>query len=398
MNQQLTIIKPDNISAIVSEAPGTYNDNLLSVQRCVSAGEALLKAISDTGMTDELDQQAAAFIEKARKTVKKMNERRSPVTKLFDDIRREFTMLENNIDPTKADTLPYRLQQLRNQYAAKKRAQAEARRQEELAKQQAEAARKQYAQEVEEDLKAQFSRLLDKEISNLAEMYNNTTLETYDEVLRAVKEYSTDLPAEWFANLCPSVTQKAIPASEASIIEENVKKNLKSKFVAQYATEIQDNKYFIIDHLPSMKANLERIAAANAAEAARIQAEMEERRRKEDEAKEADRKRREEEERQKASLAKQQAEMQNLFDAQAVAQQPTYTPKMTVSQKIILLNPEGILPILSTWWEEEGCKMSADELSKMFKKQITFCEKLANTKGVYIQDESIEYIDDVKAK
>ena len=397
MNQQLTIIKPDNISAIVSEAPGTYNDNLLSVQRCVSAGEALLKNITDTGMTDELDQQAAAFIEKARKTVKKMNERRSPVTKLFDDIRREFTMLENNIDPTKADTLPYRLQQLRNQYAAKKRAQAEARRQEELAKQQAEAARKQYAQEVEEDLKAQFSRLLDKEISNLAEMYNNTTLETFDEVLRAVKDYSANLPTEWFANLCPNFTQKAIPASEASIIEENVKKNLEAKFIAQYATEIQDNKDFIIDHLPSMKANLERIAAANAAEAARIQAEMEERRRKEAEAQEAERKRREEEERQKASLAKQQAEMQNLFDAQSIAQ-PTYTPKMTVSQKILLLNPEGIPSILTMWWAEEGCKMSADELTKMFKKQIAFCEKLANNKGMYIQDESIEYIDDVKAK
>lgn len=397
MSQQLTIIKPENISTIVSAAPGSYNDNLISVQRCLAAGEEILKKIKDTGMTDELDQQAAHFIEKARKTVKKMNERRSPVTKLFDDIRREFTILENNIDPTKAETLPYQLQQLRNQYAAQKRAQAEARRQEELAKQQAEAARKQFEQEVEEDLKAKFSRLLDKEISNLAEMYNNTTLETYDEVLRAVKEYSTDLPTEWFANLCPSVTQAGIPASEASKIEKLVKKNLEAKFIAQYETEIQDNKDFIIDHLPSTKANLQRIAAANAAEAARMQAEMEERRRKEAEAQEAERKRREDDERQKASLAKKQAEMQNLFDAQSIAQ-PTYTPKMKVSQKIILLNPEGILPILSTWWSDEGSKMSVDELSKMFKKQITFCEKLANTKGVYIQDESIEYIDDVKAK
>ena len=387
MSQQLTIIKPENISTIVSAAPGSYNDNLISVQRCLAAGEEILKKIKDTGMTDELDQQAAHFIEKARKTVKKMNERRSPVTKLFDDIRREFTILENNIDPTKAETLPYQLQQLRNQYAAQKRAQAEARRQEELAKQQAEAARKQFEHEVEEDLKAQFSRLLDKEISNLADLYNNTTLETYDEVLRAVKEYSTDLPTEWFANLCPSVTQAGIPASEASKIEKLVKKNLEAKFIAQYAT----------DHIPSTKANLQRIAAANAAEAARMQAEMEERRRKEAEAQEAERKRREEEERQKASLAKQQAEMQNLFDAQSIAQ-PTYTPKMTVSQKILLLNPEGIPSILTMWWAEEGCKMSADELTKMFKKQIAFCEKLANNKGMYIQDESIEYIDDVKAK
>ena len=50
-------------------------------------------------MTDEIDKEAALFIEKARKTVRKMNEKRSPVTKLFDDIRREFTVIENAIDP-----------------------------------------------------------------------------------------------------------------------------------------------------------------------------------------------------------------------------------------------------------------------------------------------------------
>ena len=30
--------------------------------------------------------------------------------------------MENAIDPTKVDTIPFKLQQLRNQYAAKKRA------------------------------------------------------------------------------------------------------------------------------------------------------------------------------------------------------------------------------------------------------------------------------------
>ena len=33
----------------------------------------------------------------------------------------------------------------------------------------------------------------------------------------------------------------------------------------------------------------------------------------------------------------------------------------------------------------------------MFKKQITFCEKLAK-EGIYLKDESVEYVEDVKAK
>ena len=163
-----------------------------------------------------------------------------------------------------------------------------------------------------------------------------------------------------------------------------------------YSCEVQDNKDFILDRLPSKKANLERIAQSNAAEAARIKAEMEALQRKEAEEKEAERKRKEEEEKQKIEMARQQSEMETLFGQQSIMQQG-YQPKVKVAQKINLLNPEGILPILSMWWSKEGCQLSVDELSKMFKKQITFCEKLAK-EDVFISDESVEYVEDVKAK
>lgn len=56
------------------------------------------------------------------------------------------------------------------------------------------------------------------------------------------------------------------------------------------------------------------------------------------------------------------------------------------------------MQILSMWWAKEGCRMTDGELSKIFKKQITFCEKLANKEGEFISDESVQYIDDVKAQ
>ena len=55
-------------------------------------------------MTDELDMQCATDINKARNTVKKMNTSRSAITKIFDQIRSEFTGMENAIDPTKIET------------------------------------------------------------------------------------------------------------------------------------------------------------------------------------------------------------------------------------------------------------------------------------------------------
>lgn len=397
ISKELTIVQPENIKLIVANAPQSMQDNIISCQRCMEAGENLLKAIQDNGMTDELDQQAAAFIEKSRKTVKKMNERRSPVTKLFDEIRTRFTSIENAIDPGKADTIPYKLQQLRNQYAAKKREEEERRRREELARQQAEAARAKLKIDVEEDFKGQFQSLLNEKVNNLTELDNEVPLETYDKAYEQIKTCSTELPPEWLYNLHSTVRRPLnVSVDEMRRIELDVKEALGKQFKEQYAAEIQDNKDYILDRMPSKKANLERIAKANAAEAARMKAEMEERQRKEAEAQEAERKRKEEEERKKSEAARQQIEMGSLFNAQEAVQ--GYQPKMKVSKKIELLNPEGILPIIGMWWRLEGCNLSVEELSKMFKKQITFCEKVANKDGEFIKDESVEYIDDVKAK
>lgn len=397
MSQELTIVKQENISTIVSAAPQSFQDNRMSCQRCVSAGEALLKAIADNGMTDELDQQAATFIEKARKTVKKMNERRSPVTKLFDDIRREFTALENVIDPAKSDTIPYKLQVLRNQYAAKKRAEEEERRRIEMARQQAEQARKQMRQDIEDDFNNQFTAVLNDAVNYLTQLDNSITLANYETVSETVKNYPTTLPADFLAKLHTTIRIPAgVTIDEVRKVEAETKDRLGKKFTEMYACEVQDNKDYILDRLPSKKTNLERIAQADAAEAARIQAEMEERRRKEAAEKEEERRRKEDEERAKEELARKQSEIDGLFGAQIIVQ--GYQPKVKVTQKIELLNPEGIMAILAMWWGKEGCTLSTDELSKMFKKQIAFCEKLANKENIFIEDESVSYIDDVKAK
>lgn len=396
MAQELAIVKQENIQTIVSAAPQSYKDNKLSCERCISAGQNIIDTIMRDGMTDELDQQAALFIEKARKTVKKMNEKRSPVTKLFDEIRREFTVIENMIDPTKADTIPYKLQQFRNQYAAKKRAEEEARRREEFARQQAEQARTKMKQDVEDDFNSQFTTLLNQAINHLTTLDSSVTLDNYQAIYDEVQHYSTAVPADWFFNLHTLIRIPAgITVDELRNVELETKERLAKKFTDMYATEIQDNKDYILDRFPSKKANLERMAQADAAEAARIKAEMEERQRKEAAEQEAERKRKEEEERQRMELARKQSEVDNLFSAQAIVQ--GYQPKAKVSQKIELLNPEGIMAILALWWSKEGCALSTVELAKMFKKQITFCEKLANKEGVFVEDESVTYVDDVKA-
>ena len=395
--QELAIVKQENIQTIISEAPQSYQDNHLSREKCIEAGQHILSTIQAQGMTDELDQQAAQYIDKARRTVKKMNERRSPVTKLFDDIRKEFTAMENAIDPLKADTIPYKLQQLRNQYAAKKRAEEEERLRKEYERQQIEQARSRMKQDIEDDFKQQFQSLVNRDCNALSAIDSAVTLDNYESSFAQIRDFSTELPVDFINNLKTFIRIPAgITIDEILKAEIETKEHLAKQFKEQYEFEIDSTKQYIIDRLPSKKTNLERMAQASAEEAARIKAEMEARQRKEAEEQEAERRRKEEEEKQKAEMARQQFEMESLFGQQAVVSSG-YQPKVKVAQKINLLNPEGIMPILSMWWSKEGCTLTVDELTKMFKKQITFCEKLAK-EGTLIADENIEYVEDVKAK
>lgn len=396
MESQIAIIKQENIQTIVSAAPQSYQDNQISRERCITAGQTILAAIQQGGMTDDLDQKAAEFIEKARKTVNKMNERRSPVTRLFDSIKSEFTKMENDINPNKADTIPYKLQQLRNQYAAKKRAEEEERRRREAERQQAEQARAKMKQDIEDDFKAQFYARLNQANNGLTAIDNCVTLENYDVSVKAIRDVQTTLPVDFFENLHTTMRiPVGVTIEEIQNAEKEIKERLMEFFTGTYEYQIQVARDYILDRLPSKKANLERIAQASAEEAARLKAEMEARQRREAELQETERRRKEEEEQQKAELARQQVEIGGLFNSQAAVQD--YQPKTKVSKKIEVLNPEGIMPILIMWWNKEGSKMSVEELTKIFKKQITFCEKLAK-EGTLIQDESVCYVDDVKAK
>lgn len=200
-NQQLPILRKENVQMIAQSAPDTYNTNQLSTQRCADFGQRLLDEIKRHGMSDDLDKRCAEFIEKAKRTVKAMNERRSPITKLFDQIRSEFTGMENQIDPSKKGTVPFLIQQERNAFATKKREAAERARQEELRKQQREQALKRYQQEAEDDFRRQFDAQITSDINSLTDINQKLSLENYEEASQKLRTFKVQLGKEWFQNI-----------------------------------------------------------------------------------------------------------------------------------------------------------------------------------------------------
>lgn len=395
---ELSIIASDNVKAIVLQAPNVYAENITSKDNCIGAGSKLLARINAEGMTDELDQLAASYIVKSRKTVTKMNEKRSPLTKLFDQMRAQFTALENTIDPSKAGTVAYQLQLKRNEFARKKLAEEEARKREEQAKLQAEQIRNNYSEACKAAYNELFYILLAEEQEKIATLFSNVTLHNYEQSLKYLQDLQCDnfeyvMASRGYKAQAPAVPEGIAPA-EASQIRNYAVATQKSLLAERFKKEMQAAKQKYIDFMPAKKAELEKAAAegnngvTNIDNAVKQEIETECKQNEQAQA--------------AADKAKAvQSEMGNLFDQQAAATTATpaaYTPKSSVKKKIVPLNAEAFPEIFALWWGAEGCKMSVEDLSKMFKKQITFCEKLANKEGTMITSENIEYQDDVTAK
>ncbi|MCM1356461.1 MAG: hypothetical protein NC212_08660 [Staphylococcus sp.] len=390
------VADPANISMIMRSGPESFNRNKLSRDNCLLACGKLLDEIKSQGMNDELDKKTALYLNRVRVTLKDMNERRAPVTKLFDQIRKEFTVMENEIDPAKAGTIPYELQQQRNRYATRKREEEEARRKAEEARRAAELARANYADECKADFKSQFNDLVVRGINLLTDLNSRCTLESYQAVHDTLTGFEQELPADWNPQSKVRLPFNLSPDESRSICAEALRQ-LMPGFREQYATEIGDYRQEILDRLPSRKAEFERAAAASADEKAKIEAEVKAREAAELARKEQERIAREAEEARRKEAEKAAAEGAGLFAA-AAATRTVYTPKAKVTKKLRIVSPEGYMQVLALWWAKEGCNLSEDELAKTFKKQITFCEKLANKDGQLIEHPSVQYVEEVKAQ
>lgn len=400
MTTEITIFEPQNFGAVVKAAPQAYDENRVSHERCLAYGQQLLQRVQAEGMSDALDQELAVFIDRARKTVRKMNGKRSAVTQLFDNIRSAYTTLENEVDPAKRGTVPAQLQDYRNQYAAKRRQEQEEQHRRRQLQQAKANAKAKYAADVEDDFMRQFNSLVASAYNRLTELDKSVTLDNYAAVLNEVKNTACQLPQQWFDGLHATVLLPSVLSpEEARAIADDVKSNLQKRFTEQYTFELSTNRDDILDRLPSKRKELERIGKANAEEAERIKQQMQERERREAELREKERAEREAKEKTAAELAAQKKEMDGLF-AQSELQTIQYQAKTQVKKRIHVLNPEGFMQVVGMWWAQCGSTLSVAELEKIFSRQLTFCNRLANDKAgaVYIQSDHIEYIDDIKAK
>ena len=411
-----------NVSTIRGNIVNAINENNNSLQNCIAAGEDLL-AQSET-MTDELDAQIASFIKKASATKKAMNERRKGVTQVFDLVKSGFTKMEGFLDSKSEESIVYKLQKKRDEYAAHKIELQRKEEEERKRKARIEAEKIQLHDDVISICNQIVNEKTSEALDRLSEKFRLMTLDNAEVVKKEIFEFSTEIKlGTYLAERKPSVPQELDP-EEARKIMNAAYHEVNNQLTNSYADSVSSAKQDILDTFDSKIAELQEqkrleeerkeaerkakeakdAAEKKAAEEAAKKAEEEKKKREEElkaaeKAAEEDRQKKAEEEKKKREeeekLRKANAQTQNLFDQTPSVAAPV---KAKVSHHIEIDAPEGFLAIIQMWWAHEGSTLTVEELQKKLGFMVKTCEKLKNKDDVSVIDQNVRYVEDIVAK
>ena len=239
----------------------------------------------------------------------------------------------------------------------------------------------QYRADITVLLDTTYAAYVEKHINALNGIFNRASLATYGDVCRQITQTSTGFSwTDFVKNVVDNKQTFYMDGETRKAIKNEIAILKKKEYSDRYAFEIEGLKQSLVDRLPSLRKQLEEqeeIRKTNAIEAAR--------------------KRKEEEARAKAEAEKATAEVQAAFDFSAASMSPTPT-KAKIKKKIQVTNPQGFMQVYQMWFMSEGINMSMEDIEKIHKKMISYCEKTANKDGERIQSAFVKYVDDITAK
>lgn len=426
-NQLQTIVKQSaevtkNVASIKTDITNAIQENNTSLQNCIKAGEGLLAQSGE--MTDELDAQIASFIKKASATKKAMTERRKGVTQVFDMVKTGFTKMENLLDPKSEESVVYKLQKKRDEYAAYKLEQQRKAEEERKRLARIETAKTQLHDDVISVCNQIVNEKTSEALDKLTSSFKLLTLDNIEAVKKEIYGVQTEIViGTYLKDRKPSYSPE-IPEEDARKIMNGAYKEVADSLAKSYGDSVVSARQDILDTFDSKIAELqeqkrlederkeaERKAkeAKDAAEKAeaedKAKAAADEQKKREAELKAAEeaaekerqakaleeQKKREEEER----LRKAQAQTQSLFDQTPTVSAPV---KAKVSHHIEIDDPKGYIAVIQMWWTHEGSNMSLEDLAKKLGFMVKACEKLKNKEDVSVTDPNVHYVEDIVAK
>lgn len=395
-------VKENQLQEIATQTNVVLQQNISSADKAVEYGRSIISKIeSQGGLNDELDKECNAYLVKVKRTLELMNERRKPITQLFDQIKKHFTEEESKLDPKRSEVY-LRVQKYRDMYAKAKaeereKKEAEARRKLEAAKE-----RTSVIEQMSYQLSRDFYRYMDRVFDRIAQIFDSVTLENYFDRATELSGISKEYPRKEFDSFTHDLRAVYLSREELEQVRSEVLSDETfKKFADEFSKGVEDLKQDYLEKLPSKKQELEEIAKAekeDAEKAEQLKKQAEKRQAEERERAQKETAEREKAAKEEAARKKAESDMTSLFDAtkdMAVAEQGGQVRK---SLLINIKHPAAFVQIFQVWFEEEGTKLPVDKLEKKTLGQMKrFCEGLASKDGVIIDSPYIEYVEDFKA-
>jgi hypothetical protein len=421
------------------EASTVIDKNSSLSQRAVSAGAQLIADLeaNEGNMTPELDAKMNEYLSGCSKSITIMQDRRKPYTQVFDMIVSNFTALEHSVNSKNKDSIAYKIQQIRNGYAAKLAKEA-ADREAAIKKQQAiDAEKVKLKAENKTRIIAFVGEQIKAAVATLQDKFDGMALETYEAVSNGIKAYTPTYQRKYFEAYRHGIYSTLITDADVNALLQPETESMFSNSEQRFVNAVTEMKNYLVDRLESkrqqlidikqmadeaeaerqkeeyLKLQMEKADAAKKEqlqkdlEAARIAREQKE---KEENELAAEKKRIQDEERARAQAetdavsiaatelvhAESNAEQTTLFfegeHALTVANSEIVAPQVRSGYEIEVLTPVAYMSMFTQWFNLKGGTMTIAELDKKLDFIRKFCEKEAfKDESKKLQNSTLRY-------
>lgn len=437
----------NNSIPLLKAAPEILVENEKTKTKALIVGNNIIEA-SKNGLTPELDERAMKYLANIETAKNKMKDQRSPITQIMDSLKKMYTTIEAELDIKNADSIPGKVQSIRNSYAKKVAQEREEKRlQEEL-----NANKKQEEIKVASEVIIGFGKFFNEFLLNrkslLNKKFNNLTLDGFKEKDAEFRQWQPEFKTEYVNGYEHNYRPIYISIERVKEIVSSNLPGLIEKASKEYVSEMLLLKNELVDKLESKHQELQEehrlmiqrqeaeqkakeeeakrqadIEKANAEEKKRLEEEARIKKEEEDKrladlkaeqeklAAEKARREKEEEERlakeadeaQKKAELDAQLKMQGdqtmvMFEKEAALAETSEMPEARQGYEIEVLHPVGFTQIFAIWFERVGKDLPVDKLGNTKLDQMkAWAEKEAHKTGEKINSKFLKYEETFKA-
>ena len=383
------IQKYSDFGDIAKSAPVLLIESQTRIGNAVTFGESLLAKVQANGMSKEIDQEINNYLVKIKNTLKDVKDKRTPITQVLATISKEFTGCEQLLDSKRPDTTWFKLQSHRNKFAKDL---AEKSRIEEAAKQ----LKIDQEQEIER-LKLSINEFVIKKYNDLVfstkeglrVIFNDLTLDDWDDGVEIINSYAEEITIELYRTWVMPYASIHISADQKKEAFNTVMLPMREKLNADLQVEIAEIKQGFTSEYPGKKNELIAIRdSKDKKEKERIQKEADNREAKRLSDLAAEKKIKDDNAQNETIAKTEEIEMLSTFKTEQVNADK---PKRT-GYEIKIKGSRGYLPIMNTWFENEGINLPSDAAERLtLGRMKKFCESYAHKFDEKIQSPYLEY-------